>query len=140
MEVEARKRDQKRAGHMIEKGVDISSTLIDQIPAEIVTRLSAILGSEASTRDLFSAAVSGFLPEVVSTLLQIGIRQSPSGRQRPRKFDSVAWKGLEAAETITGLPKVLLLRACLSLLAKRDIKRIDLQATLDEINELSQRD
>ena len=59
-----------------------------------------------------------------------------SGKQRPRKFDSVAWQGLEAAESVTGLPKVLLLRASLSLLAKRGVRRIDLKACLDEIAEM----
>ena len=135
-EAETKKRELKRSGGIIQKGVDISSALIEGLPSEVATKLSKMLRSKANTRDLMSAAVSSFLPEVVSALLRIGIRRTPSGKQRPRKFDSVAWQGLEAAESVTGLSKVLLLRSCLSLLAKKGVTRVDLQACLDEITEM----
>ncbi len=136
-EAEFRKRELKRSEGMIEKGVDISNDLLEGLPAEVLTRLSKILGSKANTRDVMSASISSFLPEVVSTLLRIGIRRTPSRKQRPRNFDSLAWKSLEAAESVTGLPKVLLLRACLSQLPKKGVTRIDLQACLDEITKMA---
>jgi hypothetical protein len=136
-EAEARKRELKRSEGMIEKGVDISSMLLESPPAKVTTKLSEMLESTANSRDLMSAAVSSFLPEIVSTLLRIGIQRRPSGKQRPRTFDLVAWQSLEAAESVTGLSKVLLLRACLTLLAKRGVTRIDLTAALEEITKLA---
>jgi hypothetical protein len=135
-EAAVRKREVKRAGPIIEKGVDISNDLLDVLPSEVITKLSRMLGSPANTRDLFSAAVSSFLPEIVAVSLRAGIRTSSSGKQRPRKFDSVAWQALEAAEAVTGLSKVQLLRACLHLLAEKGLRRVDLQASLDEITKM----
>jgi hypothetical protein len=138
-EAEARKRALKRSGVMIDKGIDIPNALLDGLPAEVGAKLGEILGSKATTRDVLSAAVSGYLAEVVSGLLRLGIRRTRSGKQRPRKFDSVAWECLEAAESVAGLSKVLLLRACLSLLAERGVARVDLQAALDELTETARR-
>ena len=115
----------------------LSNELFDGIPAEVTKKLHKLLGFDPNTRDVISASISGHLPEIVSTLLRIGIRRSPSGRQRPRKFDTVAWQNLEAAEQVTGLSKALLLRACLALLAKKGVTRLDLESSLEEINRMA---
>jgi hypothetical protein len=132
-EAEIRKRQLKRSEGLIEKGVDVSIALLDEIPTEVAAKLIKMLGFRINHRDLMSAAISSHLPEILRTLLRLGIRSAPKGNQRPRKFDALAWESLEAAEEVCGLPKVVLLRACLSLLAKRGVTRVDLQASLDEI-------
>ena len=76
----------------------------------MATKLGEMLGSRINHRDLISAAVSSHLSEIVSTLQRLGVRSTPKGKQRPRKFDRLAWEALEAAEKVCGLPKVVLLR------------------------------
>jgi hypothetical protein len=115
-QVEEIKRKIKRSGVMMQKDMDLANELFDGIPEEVTKKLHKLLGFEPNTRDLISASISSYLPEIVSTLSRIGIRSWTSGRQRPRKIDTVAWKNLEAAEDVTGLSKVLLLRACLTLM------------------------
>jgi hypothetical protein len=131
--VESRKRELKQSSGLIEKSVDVSRKLLDEIPT---TQLVEKLGSEVNHRDLMSAAISSHLPNIVSALLGLGIRQMPKGKQRPRTFDIKAWQSLEAAEKICGLPKVELLRACLYLLARKGVTQVDLQVSLDAINEV----
>jgi hypothetical protein len=120
---------------MVDKGIDLSNELLDALPAEVGAKLSEALGSKATTRDVLSAAVSGYVEEVVSAVERVGVRRTPSGKQRPRKFDSVAWECLEAAESVTGLSRVQVLRACMSLLAERGVAQLDLQAALDGLTE-----
>jgi hypothetical protein len=136
-EVELRKRELKRSDGIILKGVDVSGDLLDKIPTE---QLTEILGPRIGQRDLISAAVSNHLAELVRALRQLGIRRTPKGRQRPRKFDVAAWQCLEIAEEISGLPKVVLLRACLSLMAEGGGTRVDLQASRNELLEIQARD
>ena len=93
-----------------------------------------MLGSRINHRDLMSAR-SAPLSEIVSTLQRLGVRSTPKGKQRPRKFDRLAWEALEAAEKVCGLPKVVLLRLS-ALLAREGVIRVDLQACLDEITEM----
>ena len=135
-ETESRKCKLKRSEGLIEKGVDVRSALLDEVPTKVATKLGEMLGSRINHRDLMSAAVSSHLSEIVSTLQRLGVRSTPKGKQRPRKFDRLAWEALEAAEKVCGLPKVVLLRACLSLLAREGVIRVDLQACLEEITEM----
>ena len=101
--------------------------------------VSNMLGSQASTSDLFSAAVSSFLPEVVPTLLRIGIRRMSSGKQRPRgRLGRLARPG---SRRICDRSPQSAPAACVpSLLAKRGVRRIDLKACLDEIAEMGDQD
>ena len=78
-----------------------------------------MLGSQASTATCFSAAVSSFLPELVSALLRAKVRCTPSGKQGQGSSTRSPGQALRAGESVTGLSKIQLLRACLSLLAKK---------------------
>jgi hypothetical protein len=135
-EVEMHKKNLKRSLDVIEKNVELSIDLPDALPT---AQLADILGAGVNHRDLLSAAVSSHLTAVVSGLLELGFRNAPKGKPRPRAFDLLAWESLEAAEHVCGLPKIVLLRACLALLARKGVTRVDLQATLDEIGELRDR-
>ena len=133
---ETRKRELKRSEGLIEKGIDVPSYLLEGLTSDQRSKLEDMFESRVTHRDLMSAAISSYLPQIVGTLLQLGIRKTPKGNQRPRKFDVLAWKSLEAAESVTGLPKVVLLRACLSLLDERGATQVDVKACLDEISEM----
>ena len=135
-DAETRKRKLKLAGDMIEKGVDISNELIDELPPEVVRTLSDMLGSQAAPRNLFTRRSAASSRRSCPPSYGSGSGATPSGRQRPRKFDSVAWQALGAAESATGLSTIQLLRTCLFLLAKSGVRRIDLQAALDEITKM----
>jgi hypothetical protein len=134
-EIEAGKQNLKRSFDVVEKNVELSRDLLEALPA---AQLAEILGAGANHRDLLSAAVSGHLTDVVSGLLELGFCNAPKGKPRPRAFDSLAWQSLEAAEKLCGLSKIALLRACMVLLARRGVTRVDLQATLDEIREMGE--
>jgi hypothetical protein len=134
-EVEAHKKKLKHSFDVIEKNVELSKELLEALPT---APLAEILGAAINVRDLLSAAVSGHLTDVVSGLLELGFRNAPRGKPRPRSFDSLAWESLEAAEKLCGLPKIALLRACLVLLARKGVTRVDLQATLDQIREMGE--
>jgi hypothetical protein len=136
-EAESRKREIKRSGELIEKGVDVPAVLLESIPERVVGDLAAILGARVGHRDLISAAISSHLPGIVRTLVSIGIEKSSKGQQRPRKFDEAAWGALESAEQVVGLPKVVLLRAALTLLARQGVTRVDLQECRDQISGLA---
>ena len=135
-QAEIRKRELKRSEGLLEKGIDVPRHLLDGLSSEMTSKLVDILESRINHRDLMSAAISSYLPKIVRTLLQLGIKSTLKGNQRPRKFDTLAWKSLEAAESITGLPKVVLLRACLSLLAEGGATQVDLTSSLNEITEM----
>lgn len=130
---EVRKRALKRSEGLIEKGIDVPSDLLDGLPPKISSQLQDILESRITYRDVMSAAIASHLAKTVRTLHKLGFRNTPKGNQRPRKLDLLAWKALEAAESVTGIAKVVMLKACLSQLAERGVTRVDLQACLDEI-------
>ena len=89
-QAEIRKRELKRSEGLLEKGIDVPRHLLDGLSSEMTSKLVDMLESRINHRDLMSAAISSYLPKIVRTLLQLGIKSTPKGNQRPRKFDTLA--------------------------------------------------
>ena len=124
---EQERRQVKRVcGEILHKGVDVGDLL--NLPPHIIEGLTAKLGWSPSSRDVISAAIASYLPELIEQLNRLGFQPPADRHQRPRPFDREAWEMLEAGEARTSLPKIQLLRAVLVRLAREGGRTIDVGA------------